>query len=286
MKPRVFVGSSVESLEYARAIQLEMEHDTITELWDQGIFQPGDYTLDRLLEQTAKFHFGIFVFSPDDVVKMRQQEHRAARDNVVFEFGLFVSRLGRRRTFFVMPGGTSSLHLPTDLTGVTGASYDPERIPREHLTALKLQPVFAPACARVRGAIQHEWQYYSPLSKLTDRLIFLLRHVERQPIPTSYVAATFGKVMAAFVDRPRGFEGVKGELPPAETIGWGIAAEYACWLLAELGMIRGEPQGSYTVYRITGEGQNLLKWDRAHQQFAAGFDQPVGEHAIQGPRAQ
>lgn len=176
------------------------------------------------IEQTANVHFGVFVFSPDDVVKMRQQEHLAARDNVVFEFGLFVSRLGRRRTFFVLPSGKSSFHLPTDLTGVTGATYDPERIPREPVTASKLQPVFAPACARVLGAIQQEWLYYSPLSKLTDRLIFLLRHVERQPIPTSYVATTFGQVLARFVDQPRGFEGVKGKLPRAEAMGWGIAA--------------------------------------------------------------
>ena len=158
MKPRVFVGSSRESLEYARAIQLELEHDMHVSLWDQGIFHPGDYTLHRLLQQSERFHFGIFVFSPDDVVKMRKEEYLAARDNVVFEFGLFVSRMGPQRAFFITPSKTEGFHLPTDLMGVTAGSYDPDRIPRDNVTAMDLQPVFAPPVARIRSTIQQQWQ--------------------------------------------------------------------------------------------------------------------------------
>jgi predicted nucleotide-binding protein len=58
--------------------------------------------------------FGVFVFPPDDVVRMRKKEHQAIRDNVIFELGLFIGRLGRERNFIVMPRGTDKLHIPSE----------------------------------------------------------------------------------------------------------------------------------------------------------------------------
>ncbi|MFS1985958.1 TIR domain-containing protein [Vibrio breoganii] len=40
------------------------------------------------------FDAAIFVLSPDDVVKIRGTEQTVTRDNVVFELGMFIGRLG------------------------------------------------------------------------------------------------------------------------------------------------------------------------------------------------
>ena len=69
---------------------------------------------------------GIFIFSPDDKVDMRGTVTPRARDNVVFEIGLFVSRLTLKRVFLVRPAG-AVIALPSDWAGITAASYDLEK---------------------------------------------------------------------------------------------------------------------------------------------------------------
>ena len=51
-------------------------------------------------------------------------ELKAARDNLIWEHGLFSGKNGRDRTFIVMPRDVSNLKLPTDWLGVTPATYD------------------------------------------------------------------------------------------------------------------------------------------------------------------
>jgi hypothetical protein len=71
--------------------------------------------------------FGVFIFSPDDVTRIREETWATVRDNVLFELGLFIGRLGADRSFFVVPQDVSDLHLPGDLKGITYATYDSER---------------------------------------------------------------------------------------------------------------------------------------------------------------
>lgn len=127
MTSRVFIGSSREAIEIARSLQLLLEHDCKVELWEQGVFDLSKDTLGSLLEEIDRVQFGVFVFSPDDATKVRGKENLSVRDNVLFEFGLFMGRLGRERTFFVMPR-QNDLRLPTDLLGIEPATYDPKRI--------------------------------------------------------------------------------------------------------------------------------------------------------------
>jgi tetratricopeptide (TPR) repeat protein len=127
MTQRVFVGSSVEALHIAWAIQKNLCHSAEVTVWNQGIFQLSRSSLQSLVSALETFDFGIFVFSPDDMLTMRGEEHRAVRDNVIFELGLFIGELGQSRCFILIPDGVEELRLPTDLLGVTPGTYEAAR---------------------------------------------------------------------------------------------------------------------------------------------------------------
>lgn len=67
--------------------------------------------LESLLDHLEDTDFGLFIFGQDDLARIRGTEMRIARDNVVFELGLFIGRLGRDRSFILMPKMASDFHL-------------------------------------------------------------------------------------------------------------------------------------------------------------------------------
>jgi tetratricopeptide (TPR) repeat protein len=158
VKPKIFIGSSVEGLSVAYAIQQNLTHDAEPTVWDQGIFDLSQTSIESLTKTVDDSDFGIFVFSPDDIVKMRGKESKAIRDNVIFEFGLFIGRLGRDRVFFVTPEG-SDFHLPTDLLGITPGVYNPNREDG------RLQAATGPACNQIREAVKKIPLLSSTISK-------------------------------------------------------------------------------------------------------------------------
>lgn len=127
VKPRVFIGSSKEHLDLARAVQENLDPDLETKVWDQDVFRLSEYPLEALAAQLQQSDFGVFVMAPADWAVIRGTKHPVPRDNVVFELGLFAGHLGRNRTFVVIPRGPTSLHLPTDLLGLTVGDYDANR---------------------------------------------------------------------------------------------------------------------------------------------------------------
>lgn len=148
MKPKIFIGSSVESLTIAYSVQENLEHNAECTVWNQGIFNLSETSLDSLVKSLEGFDFGIFVVGPEDVLKLRGEEFKAARDNVIFELGLFIGKLGKSRNFILAPRGQQNFHLPTDLLGLTPADYDPNR------SDGNLNAALGPACNKILRAIQ------------------------------------------------------------------------------------------------------------------------------------
>jgi predicted nucleotide-binding protein len=121
--PIMFVGSSVEGLAVAREIEAALKHDqVIVRLWTNGVFGPSAVPIESLLQQVEQADFALFVFGPDDRIQSRDEAHAAPRDNVVFELGLFMGRLGRDRVFMVRDQDID-LKIPSDLTGVRPITY-------------------------------------------------------------------------------------------------------------------------------------------------------------------
>lgn len=122
MKPRIFVGSSSEGLVVAEAVQVTLDHDAEITLWSQGVFGLSKGSLQALVEQVLKFDFAVLIMTPDDLTERRGVSGMSPRDNVIFELGLFMGALGPARTFIVHPR-TPAPQLPSDLAGVTTATY-------------------------------------------------------------------------------------------------------------------------------------------------------------------
>lgn len=127
MKMRIFIASSVEGLDVAYAVQENLEYYFEITVWPQGVFEPSKTSIETLSEQAEMFDAAIFVFTPDDEVITRNEPKDSARDNVIFELGLFIGSLGRGRCFIIKPRSFSNLDLPTDLLGITSAEYEDGR---------------------------------------------------------------------------------------------------------------------------------------------------------------
>lgn len=126
-KPKLFIGSSRESLDLAHAIQANLDHSINVTVWGQGVFRSTQNTMSELISATHSFDFAAFVFSADDIAQIRGEKYNIVRDNLIFEFGLFIGALGSKRVFFVIPRNAEDLHLPSDLSGIIPLSYDESR---------------------------------------------------------------------------------------------------------------------------------------------------------------
>jgi len=148
LRPRLFVGSSAEGLDVAFAIQENLEFDAETTVWSQGFFAPAGNALNELIEALIRFDFAAFVFSPDDIVRIRGREYQAVRDNVIFELGLFFGGLGQGRCFLVAPRDQGPMRLPTDILGTIPLTYISNRSDGNLVAAL------GAACNKIRRAFR------------------------------------------------------------------------------------------------------------------------------------
>jgi hypothetical protein len=147
VKPSMFVGSSSEGLPFARAVRSLLAPDAELTMWNEGFFVPGSTFIETLINALPRFDFAVLVLTPDDLVHSRNVEGFGPRDNVIFELGLFMGRLGRSRTFMLHQSGPD-LKIPSDLAGVTTASYDWPRADKRHQSAV------GPACDSIRDVIR------------------------------------------------------------------------------------------------------------------------------------
>ena len=100
-KPRVFIGSSTEGLSIARAVEEHLVHETEPVLWTNDVFSPSSTTIESLEKSLDTVEFSVLVVTPDDMRSKRDLVSSVPRDNIVFELGLFMGKLGRNRTFII-----------------------------------------------------------------------------------------------------------------------------------------------------------------------------------------
>lgn len=143
MKPRIFIGSSAESLVIAEAANENLDYGFEVSIWHAGTFKLSNSTIDDLIIKASNVDFALFIFSPDDIATIRNNSKHVVRDNVIFELGLFVGSIGKERCFILKPRGLE-LHLPTDLLGLNFAEFEPNRTDNDFRSATSA------ACAQIR----------------------------------------------------------------------------------------------------------------------------------------
>jgi len=146
-KPAAFIGSSTEGLEFARAVRALVRDDAEVTLWNEGVFTIGTTFIESLMTALPRFDFAVLLLTPDDLTITRDVRTLGPRDNVLFELGLFMGRLGRERTFVVRPDG-DGIKLPSDLAGLVAPAYEWPRADGNYLAAV------GPACDLIRQVIR------------------------------------------------------------------------------------------------------------------------------------
>ncbi|MEA2603966.1 MAG: hypothetical protein QOF89_4958 [Acidobacteriota bacterium] len=90
--------------------------------------EPGaNRTIIEKVERHANAHFAIILITPDDLGGTRKEPQKQsvrARQNVIFEYGFFLGKLGRDRVVALHSG--DEVELPSDCLGIQFLSMDPE----------------------------------------------------------------------------------------------------------------------------------------------------------------
>lgn len=146
-KPSLFIGSSTEGLELARAARSLLAQDAEITIWNEGFFSLGTTFIETLVNSLPRFDFALLVLTPDDLIHGRKDETLGPRDNVIFELGLFMGRLGRSRTF-ILHQSNAKVKIPSDLSSVTTATYEWPRADGSHRSAV------GAACDSIREVIR------------------------------------------------------------------------------------------------------------------------------------
>jgi len=122
-KTRIFLGSSIEGLEVAKYVKkyFENENEFDCSIWNDDIFDYNENVLDILLTTINSFDYGIMIATKDDNLESRDETFKSIRDNIVFEFGLFLGSLGKSRSFLLREKGAK---LPSDLLGLTIPDFE------------------------------------------------------------------------------------------------------------------------------------------------------------------
>lgn len=141
-RANIFIASSKEALPLARAVKSHFDSEADVDIWSENIFKANRNYLDTLLNRASFYDFVIAVFTGDDEAIIREKQVKVTRDNVIFEFGLFLGRLGPNRTFLVLEEG---VELFSDWSGIEVAKFRK----RDNLVA-----AVGNACSRIREEME------------------------------------------------------------------------------------------------------------------------------------
>jgi Predicted nucleotide-binding protein containing TIR-like domain len=126
LKPTIFFSSSSEAMNILdNLLLLISENDwALPQKWSQRTFQPGVSYLESFMRMTENCDFAVIVYSLDDRTDSRGQSYEAPRDNILFELGYFLAKLGPERVVVISPQSQRA-KFPSNYAGYWTLTYDP-----------------------------------------------------------------------------------------------------------------------------------------------------------------
>jgi predicted nucleotide-binding protein len=138
-KIRLFIMASKASSEVAAAIEKACVDQPFTIVtWKEGGLRGANYAIASLEHMLDQSDVAVAIAEPT-------VDGSHGRDNIIFELGFFMGRLGRHRTFLIEPRG-EKMELPPELAGVNTLTYP-------HHPGGDLTEVLAPVCAKLTRLI-------------------------------------------------------------------------------------------------------------------------------------
>ncbi|MBV6472206.1 MAG: hypothetical protein JPMHGGIA_00461 [Saprospiraceae bacterium] len=125
--PKIFIASSSneKSKGAAEHLATELVNCADTTCWfEKGVFRNGEFTLNELLRLAGIYNLGIFIFNDDDNIIINEKEMVITRDNVILEYGIFVSVIGPQNCYIIVDKQVNNFRIPTDVAGLTYMTYD------------------------------------------------------------------------------------------------------------------------------------------------------------------
>jgi hypothetical protein len=134
-KRQVFVGSSSEGRKLAELIIAKLQSAGLHPLPWFDFFKHDRPPIQELEQLTLRASGAVLVATSDDAAIIRHQQWTQARDNVLFEYGLFSGALGRSKCGLLIPD-REDFRIPSDFLGVACFSHYTEANASEAATAL------------------------------------------------------------------------------------------------------------------------------------------------------
>jgi predicted nucleotide-binding protein len=158
-RPCIFIGSSKESIDVAKALELNLHEKFEISIWDKS-FQFSTAVIESLYRALKENDFAIFVMNADDLTTSREVTQKSPRDNIIFEIGLFMGYLGRSRVFIVCEESDDDLKVPSDLAGVLIATFNRDRCKNKSLSN-----VVRPVCTKISEEIEKYRDFFQKNNK-------------------------------------------------------------------------------------------------------------------------
>jgi hypothetical protein len=138
-KLRVFVASSAEQIAAVDEIAttINKSRQLYAQPWKEKVFEFSKTYIESLEQELDQADFAIAVLTGQDITNVRGKQVNLPRDNVIFELGLFIGRLGRERCFFFVDADSGTT-IASDLSGVQPVKFrQPTAGSTDTRTALK-----------------------------------------------------------------------------------------------------------------------------------------------------